>query len=356
MLKEMNLVFNLPEVKKKSQILVELAPAIIYTTDGEGIITSLNPAVESITGRRADELIGQPLLSLICPDDVARTEKELTEQRKKSNLVSLESSIITKASGDLISEIKEKTHTLPDGRKERIGIIRDVTERYMLEKQKDLWMGIATHELKTPLASIKAFAQILEAKAKHSKFTGFTGHLEQINRLTDEMAGLVNDLLDVTRIRTGKLDLELEQFDLTELIYETLKKTQPTHKSHKVVIAAKETYKITGDRYRISQVVQNLVNNAIKYSEPGTQVTLDVQSKKNKVLLSVQDRGRGISSKNLKKIFDLFYRANEGPHSTGMGLGLFICNAIVTAHNGKIWVESKVGEGSKFFVEFPKSS
>lgn len=345
---------QLAKSEEKSQTISELAPAIIYTANEKGLITSLNPAVESITGLKSNDLIGKPVLELFCPDNRDEVATAYKTQRDNNNLVSFEASIVTNKNEDLIAEVKEKTRYLSTGEIERIGIIRDVTERYFLEKQKDLWMGIATHELKTPLSSIKAFSQILTKKGKNIKPKERQNYLLRINKLADEMTGLIQDLLDITKIRTGSLEISSEKCNINELINEVVEEMLPVT-NHKVIFKKDEKVYINCDRRRIEQVIINLLSNAIKYSPAGSKIIIKTENKKDTVALSVQDFGKGIEDKNKKHVFELFYRGESKNNSSfGLGLGLYISRAIVNAHNGNIWVESKVDEGSTFFVELPK--
>ncbi len=354
-LKKKETDIQLVRIKQKSETISELAPAIIYTADETGNITSLSPAVEKITGMRREDLIGKPLLSLFCSDNVKEVEQAFEEQRKSSEYVAFEASIITSKNQDLFAEVKEKTRNLGKGRLERIGIIRDVTERNLLEKQKDLWIGIATHELKTPISSIKAFAQILTKKKDSLKNGERARYLHRIDKLTDEMTNLIQDLLDITKIRAGALELMIENVDISLLTKEVMEDVQPVSE-HKLVFEGDGRVFINCDKRRIQQVIVNIVSNAIKYSPPKSKVTLSVNEKKDTVLMAVKDEGKGIDETLQTRIFDLFYRGNNKRtgSSGGLGLGLFISKAIVTAHGGKIWVESKVGQGSTFFVEIPR--
>ncbi|HEX3072888.1 MAG TPA: ATP-binding protein, partial [Ignavibacteriales bacterium] len=339
--------------EQKSKALVELAPAIIYTLDKNGLITSLNPTVEEITGIKEEELIGQPVTALICPDDREAVVELLEEQRLSEDLVSLEAGIITRKDANLFAEIKEKKILSRGSKIARIGIIRDVTDRYLLERQKDLWMGIATHELKTPLTSIKAFVQILQQRSKNKELSLY---LQRINNLSDDMTNLIGDLLDITKIRTGTLQLVKERISLKSLIINNVKALQATTPSHTIRYAIKDDPCVIADKQRINQVLTNLLSNAIKYSPQETEIIVALQTHEDKVRVSVKDYGVGIEKKDLEEVFGLFYRSsNKATRNIfGMGLGLFISKAIIKAHGGKIWAESDLGKGSSFYFDLPR--
>jgi PAS domain S-box-containing protein len=335
--------------------VTDLAPAITYTLDKNGKFTYINPVAEKVTGISIKKLLGKSLSELICPDNRASTMQSIEKMRTNGEIVSLEADIITKGPDTFVAEIKEKTITANDGTIESIGVIRDITERYYLEKQKDLWVGIATHELKTPLTSIKAFAQILEHKAASSKNGEYENYLKKIGSLTDKMATLINDLLDVTKINSGTLEMIVKEFDLSNLVKETVEDIRPTTHTHKITFELIDRIILTADRQRIAQVINNLLSNAVKYSPEGTEVVVRTKIDRNSAVLSVQDSGVGIAKDTINHIFELFYRGGSKLQhkSSGLGLGLFISQAIVSAHNGKIWVESKVGKGSTFYVQIP---
>jgi PAS domain S-box-containing protein len=348
---------KLLQSEERSQAITDLAPAIIYTLDDVGKINSLNPAVETVTGIKAEHLLGQPLEALFCDDVREDSAKKMDELREKSEngYVTFETEIVTKNGELLMGEIKEKAKKSKGKVVERFGIIRDVTERYHLEKQKDLWMGIATHELKTPLASIKAFTQILEHKAAERKDKELKEVLGKINSLTDDMSQLIADLLDVTKMRSGTLDMSLERVNMYELVNEVVQRTEPTS-SHKFIVNSPKKLFATVDKKRIVNVIVNLLSNAIKYSPKDTNIIVELIDENGDFMMKVQDFGSGIHPQDINHIFDLFYRGNKSPEnkSFGVGLGLYISKAIVNAHGGDIWVESILNKGTTFFVSIPK--
>ena len=223
----------------------------------------------------------------------------------------------------------------------------------LLNEKKDEFIGLASHELKTPVTSLKGYLQIiarnLSPEDKNKVLAGRA--LEQVGKLTT----LISDLLDVTKIQTGKLPFTYADFDVIRLITELREILQQTDPSHKLVLnlPARELI-IHADSQRIEQVIINLVTNAIKYSPKADQVIIEAEVIDNKLRVSVQDFGIGIQPDQLERVFSRFYRVeNLASHMSGLGIGLYISQEIVTRHQGRLWVESIYGEGSTFYFEIP---
>jgi len=162
-------------------------------------------------------------------------------------------------------------------------------------------------------------------------------------------------LLDVSGIQTGKLRFNFEEFDFPKMVYDTVEGLQGTTNHHITTLITARNHRIKGDRYRIYQVLVNLLSNAIKYSPEGKKIILQVKQLKQHVVVSVKDFGVGIEKDQQQKVFDRLYQVNNpnGKTFPGLGLGLFISKEIVERHKGKLWVESKKGEGSTFYFSLP---
>lgn len=221
-----------------------------------------------------------------------------------------------------------------------------------LNDKKDEFIGLASHELKTPLASISGYLQILRrqiSEAPQQKFLDKASN--QVLRLT----ALVNDLLDVSKIEAGKLQLTIAQFDLKHIVDEAIELITHTAPKHTITFHSNVApCNIWGDSQRIEQVVVNLLTNAIKYSPMANRVEVGMICERNKVTVSVKDFGPGIQSDKLKNIFTRFYRIDEAaPNISGLGIGLYLAHEIIGRHQGEIWAESEVGTGSTFYFSLP---
>lgn len=233
--------------------------------------------------------------------------------------------------------------------------IEDVTKVRNVESQKDEFASIIMHELKTPVSTISGYLQLLQAhlsKRDDVKLLGYTDNMsEQIHRLTS----LINGLLNSSSIRAVGFDYHNEIFDINELITQTIEDVKKTSETHHITQEGKIIRYVKGDKNRIAQVLINLLINAIRYSPNANKVIVRTSVKGNKVIISVEDFGIGISQVNQKKVFERFFRLNGSNKETfyGVGLGLDISSQIVHHHKGKMWVQSTEGKGSLFNFSLP---
>lgn len=234
-------------------------------------------------------------------------------------------------------------------------IITDITHQKELEKQKDDFLSMASHELKTPITSMKMFIDLQTRQLQTIKSEKARYYNERIKDQANRLKELTNDLLDVSRIQTGKLRFTKEDFDLTEIVTDTVEGLSGTTKKHKLFLKGKTKTIISGDRYRIYQVIVNLITNAIKYSPNGNKVNVAIKKINNYAIVSVQDFGIGIKKDQHHKIFDRLYQVTDPNEKTypGLGLGLYISKEIIERHHGKIWVESEPGKGATFLFKLP---
>lgn len=236
-----------------------------------------------------------------------------------------------------------------------IGSCTDITEQKELQQQKDAFIGIASHELKTPVTSIKAYTQVLEKilmkKGEHTE----AGMMRKMNDQLDRLTSLISDLLDVTKINSGKLQFNPQNFDLELLIRDLVEDLQRTTDRHQLIEQYSPTGLIFADKERIGQVITNLITNAIKYSPKTDKIIISTQMKDEEVSVCVEDFGVGISEENLSKVFEQFYRVSGDMQHTfpGLGLGLYISSEIIKREGGRIWVDSQEGAGSRFCFSIP---
>jgi two-component system, OmpR family, sensor kinase len=235
-------------------------------------------------------------------------------------------------------------------RNNQIRLELEVTKE--LDNKKDEFIGIASHELKTPLTSIKAYMQLLErSQLRDMERTLVVKANSNINKLNN----LIGDLLDVSKVQSGQLILNIAPFELNRMIRESVDNVQHMYSSHKLVIL-NEIPDITlkGDILRLEQAMNNLLLNAIKYSPGVDSVYINTQLLPNHVRIEIIDKGIGIAEENQERIFDRFYRAKElSPVISGLGMGLFISQEIIKRHHGTIGVESEFGKGSTFYIILP---
>lgn len=237
-----------------------------------------------------------------------------------------------------------------------VWFLRDITHEVQLEKRKDDFISIASHELKTPLTSIKAFTQLTERYLRAQNDSKGIEYVSKMSRQLMRLTTLVDDLLDVSRMQSGKLVLDRKKVHIKKIVKDTLTEISPTIKTHTITIQGNTNACVYADEFRISQVITNFLTNAEKYAPKSEKIIVEMSSDTENVCVSVQDFGMGISDKkNLNKIFERFYRLeSRSKHSSpGLGLGLYISSEIIKRHKGKIGVKSKLGKGSTFYFSLP---
>jgi PAS domain S-box-containing protein len=356
----------LPESKLLAAIVDSSDDAII-SKDLQGTITSWNKAAEKIFGYTPEEAIGRNIRMLL-PKNLLGEEDMIIEKIKKGEKVIHYETIRLKKNGTplhislTVSPIKDPNGNIIGASK----ISRDITEKVMAQKElestnqkleelhkfKDHFIAIATHEFKTPLTVIKANLQLLEMQVKTTEYKGIT---ERTLKQVDKLTSLIADLLDVSKMQLGQLEINPTQFDLVALTKEVIDNLQITA-SHTITSHFPEQpIMVCADRARIEQVIINMLSNAIKYAPDSKKIIVSAKEENDKVIFSVQDFGMGIPEKDIENIFTRFFRVKEIASSfSGSGIGLYISDQIMRAHNGRIWVNSKPGEGSTFYFMLPK--
>jgi signal transduction histidine kinase len=239
---------------------------------------------------------------------------------------------------------------------------QDVSPLKEVERLKDEFLSVASHELKTPLTPLLGLTQLMLRSIERGRVPSpeqLTTNLRAIHRQAVHMSELVNDLLDVSRIQRGRLELHPHEFDIVALAADVLERVSSlqTERERRHLRLQTDVQSIVGvwDRSRIDQVLTNLISNAIKYSPQDSEVALAVTQQGDRVRLSVRDQGIGIPAEEQARLFEPFYRATNASvrNYPGVGLGLHITRELVERHGGRIWVESAEGEGSTFVVELP---
>lgn len=236
-----------------------------------------------------------------------------------------------------------------------VGVMFDITDTKTLQQKKDDFLGIASHELKTPVTSIKIYAEIIEEILGKNPAIANTGLLPKLNQQIDRLTGLINNLLDTTRAEEGRIEYRKTHFDINLLVRERAEEMQLVAGSHRILLYLDKEVDVYADRERIGQVLVNFLSNAIKYSSHGSDIIIYSEAGDHQVKISIADKGIGIAPELLNKVFERFYRVDNSTMSNypGMGLGLYITSEIIKNHGGSIHVDSKEGEGSVFHFTLP---
>ncbi|TCD12041.1 PAS domain S-box protein [Pedobacter frigidisoli] len=230
------------------------------------------------------------------------------------------------------------------------GVVMDVSEFKKDEQRKNDFIGMVSHELKTPLTSIGAYVQLLQKTANSKGDNSGTLIMDKAINQVRKMNKMINGFLNVSRLESGKISVEKQPFDMAELLTEISADITPTITRHHIIFEPVEFTMVNADRDKIAQVIGNLISNAVKYSPAGSTINVACIQVGNEVKLSVTDHGIGIKPEDFEKVFQRYYRIESNMSGTvsGFGIGLYLCHEIIQRHGGKIWVDSEVGKGSVF--------
>ncbi|MDD3717915.1 MAG: GAF domain-containing protein [Actinomycetota bacterium] len=355
-LENSNLYRRITEDQRRMEAMLHSINDGVIAVNNEAQVILVNAAAERILDLRpfseteklhVNEVIHiQNLANLFLKS--LNTRRELEEQiwlePPDKRLLEVETSLIETSPGERIGII---------------AIIRDITALRELEQAKSDFVSTVSHELRTPLTSIKAYTATLRRRDVDFDESTRQGFLQVIEEETDRLTRLVADILDVSRIESGRLTLKKRDFDLSKLVRIIIGKLQSQFSNHEIELDAPESMEtVRADPDKIEQVLVNLVDNAAKYSPSGGEIRLTLEANPRGVECSVSDSGVGIPEEHLSNIFEKFHRVDNRATREiyGTGLGLYVSKSIVEAHGGTIWAESVLGEGSTFHFTLPLSS
>ena len=233
------------------------------------------------------------------------------------------------------------------------GVVMDITEQKMEEIRKNDFMGVVSHELKTPLTSLSAYLQLLNSSSGQASSDISRRALAQSLKQTKRMTDMVNGFLDLSRLESAKMHVNPSIFDIAELIRDAEEEARMLYGTHRFVFDAVENHMINGDRGKLGQVISNLIGNAVKYSQPGSVIRVSCVQSGGEVRVGVRDEGIGIRKEELPKIFERFYRVEGNNMISGFGIGLYVCAELVKLHGGEVWAESDLGKGSLIGFTLP---
>ncbi|TMG54021.1 MAG: response regulator [Chloroflexi bacterium] len=318
---------------------------------------SLESAIQALRAGAYDYLIKPSEVEELRSTVARGIERRRLGQELRARIADLESA--NREIADLNTSLQRRIDEATAELKQRYEQLQE------LDRTKSQFLSMASHELKTPITAMSGFLQVALRRmrrmsedrdsAASEEIRSVLEQLEIVYRQTGKLARLIDELLDVSRIQTGRIEFHYADVDIGELANEVATRMQLTTTAHEIAVTRDSTPTIVADRDHLEQVLNNLVTNAIKYSPRGGPITIEVRSDERGVRVAVKDKGIGIPKKELDAIFGLFYRSPDraARDAAGMGLGLYISREIVSRHGGEIWAESVPAEGSTFFVTLP---
>ncbi len=373
------------ERHRLERIIGSMAEGLLIT-DQHGVVTSLNQSAQHLFSQVQVDLSLEPSVSL----RTLATENSSSWLGELADLIdyALEGNTILNrelnagVSGDSIpltlsisaAPLNEagQTPARPVG---VVAVLNDITSSKQVEKLKDEFVSVVSHELRTPLTAIKGYTQHLvrrlerrlrekrqstnmEFGQKEPPESYDLRSLQIVQSQSEQLERLVNDLLDLSRVQWGEMNLQYTSFYLADVLTERVQLAQVSAEDHTITLDIQaQDSRIVADKLRVSQVIGNILDNAIRFSPQGRQVHVELKEENNEYLISITDQGIGVRPEYMDHIFERFYRVRNtaSRQYSGIGLGLFVARAIVEAHGGHIWVSSNQGLGSTFSFTLPRA-
>jgi PAS domain S-box-containing protein len=352
-------VSSIEAQRNRLQIILNSTTESILAIDKAGSIIIANQAAAALTGREAAQLVGKNIRDVFtwkqdtqpftidysAPGTHTYPDLQYTDPADNTHFVKL---IIGRVTGEQTQQAAQTIIT-----------IHDETKSRELENMKIDFVSMAAHELRTPLAAIRGYLELIRYKEADALAPSAQKYLQQSLKSSAELGGLINNLLDVTRIERGTLALHMEKVDLAACVYQAIQDARFAAEERKINLSytgVAEGCSVVGDPIALREVINNLVSNAIKYTLPGGQAHVSLKKENDRFVVRVQDTGIGIAKQALPNLFTKFFRVHGGldSGSTGTGLGLFISKSIIERHEGTISVESEESAGSVFTFTLPE--
>ena len=350
---------SIRESEKMYRFLADAMPQLIWIGESDGRLTYFNQATMDYSGKNYNTFLEEDgWLDIVHPDEKAENERLWMKSVKDKTPFSYEHRFRNKNNeyrwflSRAIPQLDEFGNVT-----KWVGTSTDIDEMKRLDEHKNDFIKIANHELKTPLTTIKGYVQLLKKMRGNSDDKFLVNSLNTIENQVNKLNLLMGELLDISRIDSGKLPLHKDNVSLVKLVTETIEDIKAAEQTHQInfKLTHISDIEVFADKHRITQVLNNLLTNAIKYSPAEKSVNVNLYVEENCAVVSVEDFGIGMDENELLKIFDRFYRVSGEDEMTypGFGIGLFIVKDIIDRHQGKIWAESQKNNGSKFFFSLP---
>lgn len=342
---------ELDKSQKHLDFLLNAMPQQVWTANPNGEINYVNEIICADFGENAEHIIKYGWQRFIHPDDSDTCAKTWAKAVKTGTEYLMEFRLLMR-NGKYLWHLGRAIPFMDDGEvKLWMGTNTNIDLQKENEQKKDEFISIASHELKTPLTSIKAFNQLMQRSQSLESMASF---LKKSQENIFRLEKLIADLLDVTKINAGKMTYNMQEFSFKQMLIDSVESQQLIAPAHQLILESVEDVTYKGDRFRIEQVLNNFLTNAVKYSPEGGKIIVKSKIELNSLIVSVQDFGIGIAEQDLDKLFNRYYRVdNAAMQFEGLGLGLFISSEILKRHQGSFWIESELGKGSVFYFRLP---
>jgi len=338
------------------KFLANNIPQMTWTNLPDGEVNYYNQQWYSYTGLNMEESKASGWETVIHPDDLQLTNQRFFRALKTGETFEIENRYKRGADGVYRWHLNR---ALPLRNENGeivfwVGTATDIEDQKKEMEKRDEFIGIASHELKTPLTSVKGYLQLIGTFKKEELPQKVTQYIEKANKALNKLQSLINDLLDVSKIQAGKLQYAFSTVNISELIGLCIENAEHIYPENIFVTEDRREYLVHGNPERLEQVLMNLINNAVKYSQVNKKVIIKIGRVDDMVRVSVIDFGIGLSLDQKNRIFERFYRVEDKKHlASGLGMGLYIASDIIHNHKGEIGVESELGKGSTFYFDLP---
>nr|WP_255352040.1 PAS domain-containing sensor histidine kinase [Pedobacter sp. Leaf216] len=347
---------KIEESEKHFRSLADIVPAKISNALPSGEVTFFNQQWLDYSGMNFEDLRDFGYHQMMHTEEIPEFQQRLGEAAAKGTALEMEMRF-KDINGDyrwhlnIASPIMDSQGQITMW----VGCTTDIERMKEEELRKNDFIGMVSHELKTPLTSLNAFLQILQRKARTTDDSPSLGVLDRSLSQVKKMTTMINGFLNVSRLEAGKIHIDKSHFEMGELMKEIEEEYRIMISTHQINFSIKGEQQINADRDKISQVINNLISNAVKYSPNGSTVMIDSEIIGKEIIVRVKDSGMGINAEDQPKLFNRYYRVESKQTKTiaGFGIGLYLCAEIIYRHGGKIGVESQIGQGSKFWFSIP---
>ncbi len=330
--------------------VIEAMQEGLLVLDKQNRIIDVNPEMEKILNTASQGMIGGSITTLF------GHIPELINATLKNENITLEINLVVGDKAKVFNLTSTALSDIKHGYTGKILLFTDITELYAKEAirqmmlKKDEFMSIASHELKTPITSMKGYLQIIDKISQKEENPAYKHFVSKANKQVDKVVRLISDLLDISRIQAGKMEYNFTEFEIGEVVQESITFSEYNSPTHKIEIKGDLSLRVKADKNRIEQVICNLLSNAVKYAPNTDKIILEISKIENRLKLSVTDFGFGIPKDKQENLFKKFSRIeNSDYHISGLGIGLFLSQEIANRHGGNIELESEEGKGSTFY-------